>query len=436
MQTYTQIKRWSFEYIYMILMIIYMAQMTPATNRLLGSLSSDFIPLLIPLLPTLYLFFKYKVRLNTQFLKLALIFCIWLVAILIKYDYWNDFGFISYHLILLISLFIAYTHTQVYGQAFSDIYEDIMVKFAMISIPLWVFSLIPGSDSFFRLFPVTAEGSTAGGTNLLYIYHWLDPNMSSMDISYRLARNSGLTWEPGRFSVMLCIALWNNLSNNGIRFMGNKNALILLIALVTTFSTTGYIAVACLYTIFYIKGFSLRTLLKLLVIVIPAFMILMNFGFVGDKISRKSDVVAEVDNFYSIESYYSTRGGLEKHMSLDRMISISFEFENIKQDPILGYSRNVHNSWFGKTFGDDYSLTGGLLKTFGQYGLLLGAYIFSLLFISSRLLSKNKTNNRKYALAILLMICSVSYGFLESAVFMTFWFYGAFGYHPYCKIED
>ena len=179
------------------------------------------------------------------------------------------------------------------------------------------------------MFPLTAEGSTAEGTNLLYIFHWIDPSASAVDNSFSIARNSGLTWEPGRFSVILLLALWNNLSNNGISFRGNKNALILLIALFTTFSTTGYFTVACLYAIYFLNGFVFRDFIKISFIVIPAFLLMMNFDFMGEKISKKANIQEESENFYIQEDYYSKNGGRDNHVSLDRIISLSFEIDKV-----------------------------------------------------------------------------------------------------------
>lgn len=429
------VRKWSFEYFYMIIMVIYMAQMTPETSRLVGGFTGDVIPLLVPVIPTLFLFLKYSLTIGKEFISVTLLFIIWLFAIMIKLNTFYSLGFISFHLFIVFSFFIAYTHIKIFGTSFSDVYEDIIVKFALLSIPLWLISQIPASHFFFKLFPESGIGQASNGTNLFYLYHWIDPSQRMVSEYVSIARNSGMTWEPGRYSIILCYALWNNLSNYGIKFKDNKNAIILLIALATTFSTTGYFMVAILYSFYYIKDLSLKSIIRGLFIVIPAFMLMMNLDFMGDKLENASDVNAWADSFEGQESYWSIHGGRDHHVSLDRIVSLSFEFENIKNDPILGYSRNVSYSWFGKTYSDDYSLTGGLLKVIGQYGLLLGLYFYYLLFKSSRFISETKNYVKPYSLAIIFLLSSVSYGFFGSAVFMTFWFFGAFGDIPQREFE-
>lgn len=408
-------------------MVIYASKITLSTSRMNFGLSGNPIPLLFPIILTLVLIVRNNVSFkNHRLTKILGISLLWIIAITFKFNGFST-GFQSYNVFLIYCILIAYIHIKVYGTAFNDIYEDIMVKFATISLVLWLFGLIVPNiaASFFRLFP-TVEASTGGGNHLFYLYNWFDPSLAPQSLYINIPRNSGCCFEPGYFASMLCLALLCNLSRNGLQWK-NYNLRILTLALITTFSTTGYIIGIVLFSSYFVKRFSFSNIAKVSLVIIPLFILAFQLDFMGEKITQKSNLKIENEKFLEAESYYSQKSTAQFHVSLDRFQSLYFEFENIKKDPILGYSRDFSESWFGKTFISNYSLTGGLLKILGQFGLFFGIYWYFLLFKSSYFFSKNKSINRKYILAITMMLISISYGYFGTPIFMTFWMYGIFG---------
>lgn len=59
------------------------------------------------------------------------------------------------------------------------------------------------------------------------------------------ARNYGITWEPGAFAVLLCIATYCNL--NISKRPNKKYLLVFSLGIITTFSTMGYIVLMCIF---------------------------------------------------------------------------------------------------------------------------------------------------------------------------------------------
>lgn len=408
-------------------MVIYASKITIATSRMNFGLSGNPIPLLIPIILTLILIVRNNVSFKNQGLtKLLGVSLLWIIAITFKFSDFST-GFQSYNVFLIYGILIAYIHIQVYGNSFTDVYEDVMVKFAILSLILWTFELIVPNiaASFFRLFP-TVEASTGGGNHLFYLYNWFDPSLAPQSSYISIPRNSGCCFEPGYFASMLCLALLCNLSQNGLQWK-NKKIRILTLALITTFSTTGYIIGLVLFSSYYVKRFSFSNIVKASFVVIPLFLLAFQLDFMGEKITQKSNLKKENEKFLEAEAYHSRKGTTDFHVSLDRFQSLYFEFENVKKDPILGYSRDFSESWFGKTFMSNYSLTGGLLKMLGQFGVIFGLYWYILLFKSSSSFSKNRYINRKYTLAITMILISISYGYFGTPIFMTFWMYGIFG---------
>lgn len=393
--------------------------MTTETSRMISTLSGHPVPFLIPIIATVFLLLKHPIEWRSlNLIKLLLIFVVWLFAIIIKYE---DFTthFFSYLFFLFYALIIAFVHIKVFGRQLFALYENIIVLFAKFSLLFWLFSvLFPAvALTFFHYFP-----DTEFGNNFIYIYNWMDPLKGQYYEG--LMRNAGLSWEPGRYAIMLCLAILFNLYRHGIKFRANSNIIYLLLALITTQSTTGYVIVIILYLSFYLSNISWLTVLKTIVLGIPIVVCLMQLDFMYDKIADRMNIEAANDMFFESEEYYSRHKGRDTHIALDRFQSLYFEWRNFLNDPFLGYSTDTTKSLFSMTFISDYSLTGGLLTIFSQFGIFLGAFIYILLFISSFAISKHSDYKNKYILAVSFVLFSIAYPIFGIPIFTTFWLYG------------
>ena len=407
-----------FEIFYMLVMVIYMAQATPETGRMIGVLSGNPIPFLLPIILTYILWKKHPISFKNKKLYLILaIYSIWAICSLIKYGNYTTEE-LSYHFFMVYAIVIAYIHNKIYGYTLIPIYEQLLVFFCKIAIGGWLIAvLIPASSSFFHLFPETAFGN-----HVLYLFNWMDP--AKGQIYSGIIRNAGCSWEPGRFAIMVTLAIFCNLCQNRIKFRNNKNIWWLLIALITTQSTTGYITALVLYTIFMVKKFNFKYISLFILVMIPVIYGLMQLDFMAEKIDDRFKINEVNERFLESEAYYSRHEGLDRHIALDRFQSIYFEWKNFLNDPILGYSRDFRKSLFAQSFISDYGLTGGLVSILSQYGIFLGLFIYYLLFHSSFCISRQFKYNKKYVLAICLILSSISYPIFGIPIFTTFWFYG------------
>lgn len=76
----TAIKR--YEYFYFFVIALYMAQMTPETTRMIGGLSSPWIPFLIPIALTVILLLRNPISFNNRnLIKVIGICLIWEIAV-------------------------------------------------------------------------------------------------------------------------------------------------------------------------------------------------------------------------------------------------------------------------------------------------------------------------------------------------------------------
>lgn len=410
-----------FEILYMFVMVVYMAQATPETSRMVGTLSGNPIPLLLPMVLTYMLWKKHPISFNNKNLHLVLAaYLVWAVCSLIKYGVYTTEE-LSYHFFMVYAIVIAYIHNQVFGYRLVPIYENILVFFCKIAIVGWLIAvLLPFSASFFRLFTETGYGN-----NVLYLFTWMDPAKGQAYSG--IVRNAGCSWEPGRFAIMVAFAIFCNLCQNGIKFKNNRNIWWLLIALATTQSTTGYVTVLFVYALFFIKKFDLKHVFMFLLVMVPTFYGLMQLDFMGDKITGKiteaQDISRLDESFSWVASQYEDG---EYAAALDRFDAMVFEWFNLKSDPILGYGRNIEHSFFRQYISNNYVLANGLVNVLGMYGLLLGTYFFYILFVSSVRLSKQSYGKKKAGLLLVLCLSAISYTILAVPVFTTFWFYGIF----------
>jgi hypothetical protein len=299
-----------------------------------------------------------------------------------------------------------------------------MVVFSVISLVLWgIHILLPFTDSFFHTFPATRSG----GYNVLYLFHCKG---ASIDTVYgSLIRNSGCSWEPGRFAIMIILALLVNLSRNGITFRNNKKAIILLLALASTMSTTGYATAVVLYAIYWFEKLDFERSLGFAFIVLPIFAYLFSLDFMAVKIQQRANFEELTEERMEGFEYHEKNQRDEYVASLDRFESAYFEWMNFQKEPLLGYGRNKEHSWFYQEITLNFVLSGGLVKILSQYGIFIGSLLYLILFFSSVKMSRAFSHPQSYALALALLLCSVSYVVFTIPIFTAFWLYGLFCYN-------
>jgi len=411
-----------YEYLYLFVMVIYMAQMTSDTARMVGALSGNPIPFLIPIVLTIILLVRNPISFShSKLWTLVGIMLCWSVAVCYKFHDFSSSN-LSYYFFLFYAIFIAFIHIRVFGRDLFPIYEHIMVVLSAISLCLWGISVaLPASGSLFHLFPETGHGN-----NFLYLFNWMDP--AKGQIYGSLIRNAGCSWEPGRFAIMLIPAILINLSREGIVFRGNTKIIILLLALASTFSTTGYSITFLVYVIFWLQEVNTKNILSLVFIALPLAAAIFSLDFMAEKIQDKANFEGLTRERMHNINYNAKMYGDEYLGSLDRFESAYFEWKNFQKEPLLGYGRNNDNSWFRRVVSKNFVLTGGLVKIFGQYGIFIGFFLYVLLFYSSIKISRTCWFQQKLAFAVALLLSSLSYPVFCIPIFTAFWLYGLFCY--------
>jgi len=206
-----------------------------------------------------YIPFVIGIFLLTQHIVLRRVFSVKFIALLILWVLINvssilyfDTSFYIERLIIntINLLFLPYLLIVQMRDKFWPYFESIVYLLTLISLPLFFANILfPGFfNSLVSIFSVTTTPSLLVNENywsaLIYVN-------STAESGIGVTRNCGFMWEPGAFAMIIVWGIIYNWYKNGLKF--NRKTLVYIIALLTTFSTAGYLAM-----LFLFLGFNFR----------------------------------------------------------------------------------------------------------------------------------------------------------------------------------
>lgn len=284
-------------------------------------------------------------------------------------------------------------------------FEKAMVFLAYISLIGWGIESIGGS-SLLTKSPILLENSAGVSDYSLILYTLSVDPTNSQELYGGIFRNSGCAWEPGLFAVMLCIAILFNIFQNK-KVVFNKRLIVLVVALITTFSTTGYIMAIIIFAGYYLfsKKISFAQRYIYISIIAVGSIYIYNLPFMSGKISRNADTEAFTTEDGSLEWYEKEN----RVYTTGRFEGIILDYMNFEDKPILGYGLMRENSYLYKKISPIIITSNGIMKPFAMFGIILGVIIFVLMYRSTVKLSKDFLFTPPYLLFIVIILGSVSY---------------------------
>lgn len=341
---------------------------------------------------------------NRKFRYLILGVVLWCIT---HYFLDTSFYFMQY-LMYLWDFITAYLLVCIYNKSFVLYYEKCMVLLAAISIPFWLFGVFIGFESLETL-PFLLENTAHGGDGSSFILYTFTTTKYDNDIYNGIVRNYGCAWEPGLYSAMLNIAIFFNiLKNEGRINLKDKGLLVLVIALVTTFSTTGYVAFVLLiglHLLFHLNINIISKFFYLIIFSISSFYI-YNLPFVSEKIAIASDE----SRFTSNTNSYEFNDKEERNYCAERFEGILLELQNIQDKPFFGYGAIREDSYISRTMSHRLVTSNSITKPISVLGLILCIPLFILLFLSTRIICLGYDYPVPWLLFVLIIVLSVSYG--------------------------
>lgn len=274
----------------------------------------------------------------------------------------NFYPFISNGTEFLIQLLICYFVFEIVRERFNITFVNFIFILAIISLifyPIQFFS--PTLDNTIKngigslIQPLgSKEIPDAIRSKTLIFYTYM--------AGYNGERNSGAFWEPGMFAVFLNIALLINVYINKKNLISLKNSII-IIAILTTLSTTGYIA---LFFIFFSK-FILIKKKHMIILYMP---LLIMFIYITYSYVWNLDIINDkIENNYDYRSDRRSRFG-----------AFLYHMDKLQESPLTGVALVVAQSEKNIPYEDRLVSPNGLSLVFFVWGIPLGIYYYILFY--------------------------------------------------------
>lgn len=257
---------------------------------------------------SLLLFIRHRkwldVKYNSTIHRYAGFFLIIFICQYIVFDFISILGVLNF----ILKIFFGYLMIRYLGGAFRLFFFKTITIISLISLLGYLFNVLGYQLPEFTL---------------------LDDHIKSIIIfnqKHEGGRNSGMFWEPGAFAsfINLCFLLYFNQLK--ILYKEYKyHVLILVLALLTTYSTTGYFV---LFLIALLSYFHASKGIKKIIFIFPGFLIVLSAFLLYDTLPfLRQKVEGQYENTMSREN---------NEFSPDRMGVFLFDLHYIKKHPLIG----------------------------------------------------------------------------------------------------
>ena len=319
------------------------------------------------LIIVLVIFKNRKLKVDRLFINFSIIYFITLIV------YFASFGWFDFTLSIYIYLkfLYAYLSIKIVGFSFFKNFQKIVYYGALISIPLFIIQLL----FFDLLFDIV--GIFQNNISFLSYRNNRFANIFFFSIEGYGAklRNSGFMWEPKGYANILILAIIFNLIQNKFKLL-NKRILVYLIALLTTFSTTGYLIFFTVLPLFFVVNKSIGVKMFSLIIIITGIFYISKLDFMFEKIKYESTLFNHHEKLLNQRKSYE--GG---SISLGRIGSLVVDFNDFIKRPIFGYgyqrSERTQSEYVKLVRVNGFS---DILATYGSVGIMFLLYSYNLLF--------------------------------------------------------
>ena len=269
------LKRKNLDYVLIIFVIIHFASATILNNR--------YLPFSLGI--TLFILHAFSNKLfSLNFLYLVFV---WILGNFVSMFYFGTeillfrLAIITVNLLLFPYLLISYI-----GEEFWKKFEAVIYFLTRISLPLYLLNVVFSSlfNNMQSIFKSITISSFLVNPNYWSAGIYVN---AIADSGYGINRNNGFMWEPGAFAMIIIWAMIYNWSSNETKL--NKKFWVYFIALITTFSTAGYLAFVFVISAFYIKRVRFGNILLIGLTVFLFLNYVYQLDFLSAKIDRYFD---------------------------------------------------------------------------------------------------------------------------------------------------
>lgn len=403
------------EYLYVLMLILYAGRSLIFFESPL--LTENPVGVTLPVIFSGILAFKWRLFITREFYLLLLFFAVYFIAVSVKYYEIQPTFIVTYYLLF----FTAYVAVRVLKFNLFLIYEKLVFILAAISLFLWGFQVLAGGDVLFNLisrFSFLESVSFVSGRGLSTVIYVIQPYATTLINGHTISRNCGFAWEPGSYSSYLSLALFINVFMTNPESGSRKRFWVLLLALLSTMSTTGYVLLS-LIMVYYFFNREFKKRVLMIPVIAGALILLFSLPFMKDKIVELVREPARID-FIIWESY-----GRESATTPQRFSSLLITLVDFRNNPLLGIAAHSEEQWTFQA-GSNVSPISGIGNLLAQFGLV-GFIPFIILSLkSSVIFSKYFNYKGKFLLFLLIIGISISYSILFIPLIMCFWMFSLF----------
>jgi hypothetical protein len=391
----------------MLEMPVYLLNLLKHWNNLIG--------LMLPIITIAALGLVKGIQFNHKYIGLIIGFLLYSLASTIKFGELHP-RFIG---IFILKFSLAYIILTSLRTRFFSIYEHILFYLSLIAIVFWIFHNIAPElfVNFLQKIEFSTQGPEKGSIRMNAIvftisnYDLVDDHIADFG-AFRLFRNSGFAWEPGAFSAFLNIAILFNMLRTKFQLKNNIRFIVYVIALATTFSTTGYL-MFILLIIFTIYNQNFKKILVLIPVALIFILYLFSLPFMSKKI-------AETAEYDTKELIYLSLKYNNQYIP-QRFQSFQIDYIDFLNHPVIGYGGHDEARWTNQ-MGAQISTISGLGKVMAQFGIV-GILFFTIsLWLSSKnLISVFNVRGVIFPFLFIVML-AISYN-IFSILYMCIWLF-------------
>ena len=274
----------------------------------------------------------------------------------------------------LIQVTLAYFCREICKEAFFKYFTNIVFVMTCITIPLFVVQLI-NFDFLYNingLLGISSEGEFLSSS----FFFALAPIHET--------RNCGFMWEPGAFAAVLVVTIYINTFHIGENIFSLKNSIFIL-AIVTTQSTMGFIALLVPVGLVVQKAIAenekMRQISLVLIPILIVFFVVI-FSKLDFLSAKMVEQVRDID-----EELAFVEEGIKSNfvVSTTRLASILIDMQTIKNYPLLGIGVDMRTTGLSKIGSGELTITAcGLTNLLMRFGFL-GLIAYTVLFYRSAL---------------------------------------------------
>lgn len=339
----------------------------------------------------------------------------YLVLFLVQLVWYGSFH--PKHLVLYpLNLWVAYTFVNAMHERFFLHLEYLITRLAGVSLAIWGLDVI--SDGAVRR---QLSGMVFGEPyNPIIDSYILVQTFINEGVDSMVPRNSGFAWEPGAFAVLCSIALLINLYRTNFRLNNNRGALVLLAALLSSQSTTGYNILLVIFLAKLWRDLQGTARMFLPVIAIAVISVVLSIPFMQEKI-----VDLWQQDLDQLARSATSEWNFDRPVAAQRFLSLRLDFSDFLENPWTGYGGRDSEMLTQRDALNIVSIS-GIGKVFARFGVFGFGFFFFSTLLSSIQLSRSFGARTPLLLVLIILMVSLSYSLIEHPIFICLWGYWFF----------